>query len=111
MMETCNKLVRDKVPGLIDRDGRFCKFKIIEEDEKYLELLKEKLLEEAQEFVEDPSIEELVDVYEVIVALLAYSEIPLRDLFELAVRKRKYAGGYTARVFLEEVDVGDGKQS
>ncbi len=110
-METYNKLVRDKVPGIIDRDGRFCKFKILEDDEEYLEHLKFKLLEEAQEFVDDPSIEELVDVYEVIVALLAYSKVSLRDMFELAVRKRKYAGGFTARVFLEEVDVGDGKQS
>lgn len=111
-MGECNKLVRDKVPSIISRDGRFCKFKIIEDDDEYLEFLKHKLLEEAEEFVKDPSIEELVDVYEVIVALLSYSKVPLRDLFELAVRKRKYAGGFTARVFLEEVEgIGEGQQS
>jgi predicted house-cleaning noncanonical NTP pyrophosphatase (MazG superfamily) len=110
-MKKPGKLVRDRVPSIISRDGRECKYHILSDDAEYLECLKVKLKEEVDEFVDDPSIEELVDVYEVIVALLSYSGVSLRDMFELAVRKRKYSGGFMGRVFLEETDVGDGEQS
>jgi|1_EtaG_2_1085319.scaffolds.fasta_scaffold00415_19 predicted house-cleaning noncanonical NTP pyrophosphatase (MazG superfamily) len=110
-MKPCNKLVRDRVPDIISKDGRKYKSRILDDDDEYFESLKAKLLEETQEFLEFPCIEELADVYEVVVALLAYTGTPLREMFEVAVRKRRFAGGFTGRVFLEEVDDRAGKQS
>ena len=54
MRKEYNKLVRDRIPEIIRRDGRNCEIATISEDE-YLQALREKLVEEAQEAAEaDP---------------------------------------------------------
>ena len=59
---TYNKLVRDKIPENIDSElGRKCKY----DDTEYLKELNKKVLEEANEFIEENSIEELGDLMEV----------------------------------------------
>ena len=63
---TYNKLVRDKIPEDIDNElGRKCKYRILD-DTEYLKELNRKVLEEANEFIEENSIEELGDLMEVI---------------------------------------------
>ena len=62
---TYNKLVRDKIPENIDNElGRKCKYRILD-DTEYLKELNKKVLEEANEFIEENSIEELGDLMEV----------------------------------------------
>ena len=63
---TYNKLVRDKIPEEIDSEiGRKCKYRILD-DEEYLKELNRKVIEEANDFIEENSIEELGDLMEVI---------------------------------------------
>ena len=63
---TYNKLVRDKIPEEIDSEiGRKCKYRILD-DEEYLKELNKKVIEEANDFIEENSIEELGDLMEVI---------------------------------------------
>lgn len=54
---TYNKLVRDKIPENIDSiPGRKSKYKVLD-DKEYLTELNRKILEEANEFIEENSIE------------------------------------------------------
>ena len=63
------KLVRDKIPEIIKEDGETPKVRIAEKDELD-KLLREKIVEEAKEFLHSGDTEELVDIQEAIDALL-----------------------------------------
>ena len=67
-MEKYNKLVRDKIPSILDSQGISYEKKIATPEEYKAELIK-KLEEEIKEFSEAGSPEELADVIEVIEAL------------------------------------------
>ena len=63
------KLVRDKIPEIIKENGETPKVRIAEKDELD-KLLREKIVEEAKEFLISGDTEELVDIQEAIDALL-----------------------------------------
>lgn len=48
-MKAYNKLVRDKIPEIIEEDGKTCKTKILS-DEEYIAALETKLNEEVAEY-------------------------------------------------------------
>ena len=62
-----NKLVRDRIPEIIEVSGKQCVTEILS-DEDYLKLLDAKLDEELAEYHKDQNIEELADLLEVILA-------------------------------------------
>ena len=64
-----DKLVRDKIPEIIREKGGDPKIRIAGKDELDV-LLREKIVEEAQEFLMSGDTEELVDIQEAIDALL-----------------------------------------
>ncbi len=75
-----NKLVRNKIPQNINSmEGRKCNFKILN-DEKYKKELNKKLFEEAHEFIEEHSVEELADLMEVIFAIMKDRNISLEKV-------------------------------
>ena len=55
-----DKLVRDKIPEIIEKLGKHCKIEILS-DEKYLEMIDKKLDEELAEYHKDKNLEELAD--------------------------------------------------
>ena len=61
MLYKYNKLVRDKIPENINAKGGKATFRIMDQDE-YIKELNKKLLEEANEFIEENDVEELADV-------------------------------------------------
>ena len=63
------KLVRDKIPEIIKENGETPKVRIAKKDELD-KLLREKIVEEAKEFLISGDTEELVDIQEAIDALL-----------------------------------------
>ena len=63
-----HKLVRDRIPEIIEADGKTCTWEILSE-ETYLQLLDEKLNEELAEYQESKSLEELADLLEVVQAV------------------------------------------
>ena len=70
-----NKLVRDKIPESINKiEGREANYKILDNNE-YIQELDKKLFEEAHEFVEEHSVEELADLMEVITAIMKFKNI------------------------------------
>ena len=102
-MKVYNKLVRDKVPSIIAKHGKeFSTHKASEEE--YLEKLKEKLLEEVEEFLEEPCLEELADIFEVFSTLIGTLGHTVGELRECAMKKVAERGAFSSRIILESVE-------
>lgn len=92
-----NKLVRDKIPEMLDSKNISYEKRIANEEEYKIELIK-KLKEEAEEF-QTGDIEELADVLEVIVAL---KELPeYKNVEEIREKKYMERGGFVKRIILK----------
>ena len=101
---TYNKLVRDKIPQDIDSEpGRKCKYRILN-DEEYLKELNKKVLEEANEFIEENSIEELGDLIEVIKAIMKLKGYNMEEVKKVMKSKAERKGIFNNKIFLEYVD-------
>jgi predicted house-cleaning noncanonical NTP pyrophosphatase (MazG superfamily) len=96
-----NKLIRDNIPEIIKAKGQTPVFHVANEEEYWLKL-KEKMLEEFAEFVQDESIEEMADVFELITAILAYKHFDLEDVVAIQKKKRDERGGFEKRLILDE---------
>lgn len=68
-MKIYNKLVRDKIPEIIENNNEICKIRILS-NEEYLAELNKKIQEEMKEYLESGDIEELADLEEVLRAIL-----------------------------------------
>lgn len=102
-MKIYNKLVRDKIPEVIEKSGKKCEVEIVSKEEHYLRL-KEKLKEEVEEFLEAENIEELADIYEVIAALSSFVGKGEVELMEVREKKREERGGFSEGVVLRGVE-------
>ena len=102
-MKIYNKLVRDKIPNIIAENGKYCKTKILSENE-YLESLNRKLLEELNEYLESESIEELADLEECLRAILDIKHISYDEFEKIRKDKVYKRGSFNKRIFLEYVD-------
>lgn len=101
---TYNKLVRDKIPGNIDNEpGRKSKYRILDDDE-YLDELNKKVLEEANEFIEENSIEELGDLMEVINAIMKLKGYKMEEVHKVMKAKADKKGVFNDKIYLEYVD-------
>ena len=101
---TYNKLVRDKIPEDIDSElGRKCKYRILD-DTEYLKELNRKVLEEANEFIEENSIEELGDLMEVINAIIKLKGYNMKEVEKVMKAKEEKKGTFNNKIFLEYVD-------
>ena len=101
-MKIYNKLVRDKIPQIIESDGNKYDIRIADKSEHYA-LLEAKLKEEVNEFLEAKNLEELADVMEVLFGLadsLGYSE---EDLVKKREDKKEKRGGFKEGIILEKV--------
>ena len=94
-----NKLVRDKIPAIIEAQGQKAKTRILD-DEAYKRALETKLDEEVTEFHKEKNLEELADILEVVYALaenLGHSKAELLEVYE---KKHQERGGFRDRIFL-----------
>ena len=95
----CSKLVRDKIPAIIESKGQVPSIRILSGAE-YTDALEQKLDEEVGEYHKDKNLEELADILEVIYALcenLGYSK---EELLETCEKKHQERGGFHDRIFL-----------
>ena len=97
-----NKLVRDKIPGIIEASGKIARVRIAD-DAEYQTLLYQKLSEEVNELLENNDPEELADIIEVILSLSKTYRISLTELLEMAEKKRVERGGFERKIILLDV--------
>lgn len=99
-----NKLVRDKIPENINSaEGRKCNYKILN-DKEYLQELDKKIFEEAHEFIEEHSIEELADLMEVIFAIMKARNILIEDVENVRQAKNNKKGSFSDKIYLIDVE-------
>lgn len=98
-----NKLVRDKIPEIIESTGKKAYCRILTEEE-YLSELDKKLNEECAEYQADKSLEELADMLEVMYAIAEARGYSIGELERVRVEKAYKRGGFKDRIFLEKVD-------
>lgn len=106
MPSPCRKLMRDRIPEIIQSKGRHPVTRVLDEA-SYRQALLAKLIEEAQEAshaTADGLPGELADVLEVLRALALAAGMSWAQLLALADDKRSQRGGFGRRIFLEAVE-------
>ncbi|MHA5218531.1 hypothetical protein [Dysosmobacter sp. Phy] len=97
-----HKLVRDRIPEIIEADGKTCVCETLS-DEDYLSLLDQKLNEELSEYQESKSLEELADLLEVIQAVVKARGWTVEGLERVRAEKATKRGGFEKKILLKEV--------
>ena len=100
-----NKLVRDKIPEIIENNGEIPITRILSNEEYKLELEK-KLKEELEEVLSSTGtdrIEELADMLEVMIALAKLENKSLEDIINTCDSKREKRGDFVKKIYLSGV--------
>jgi predicted house-cleaning noncanonical NTP pyrophosphatase (MazG superfamily) len=98
-----NKLVRDKIPEIIESSGKTCEMEILS-DEEYLQMLDKKLDEELAEYHQEQNIEELADLLEVLYATAKAKGYSIEELDHVRIEKQKARGGFDKKILLKSVN-------
>ena len=108
-----NKLIRDRIPEIIENDGKECIYEVMD-DTLYGKMLALKLNEEIAEFEaefesgnKDDAIKELTDIQEIIFALLNYYDVDKEQFDALRKKKADKNGAFNNKYLLKEVIEND----
>jgi predicted house-cleaning noncanonical NTP pyrophosphatase (MazG superfamily) len=105
-MPIYNKLVRDRIPEIIERAGKRYRTRVLEQDEFKLELQR-KCQEELEEYLragnDQEAVEELADLLEIIYTLAEVHDSSPEELEQIRSEKVENRGGFQDRLFLLEV--------
>ena len=105
--KTYNKLIRDKIPEIIKKNGANPKISVLD-DSKFKSALKEKLVEEAKELLEaktdDEILNELSDVLQLLESIALNNDTTLAKVEKQKEKKKVERGGFDKKLFLEYVD-------
>lgn len=97
-----NKLVRDRIPDIIEKCGKKLSIEILN-DKDYIKHLDEKLQEELNEYYSTGNVEELADLVEVIYAILKFKNIDISEFESIRQKKVLERGAFDKRILLKEV--------
>ena len=100
-MKVYDKLVRDRIPEIIESSGNKCEIEVVS-DEVAIEYLYKKLNEEVSELLEDKNLDEIADVMEVLFAIgskYGYSE---EDVLGRRNEKKDARGGFEDNLILKK---------
>ena len=97
-----NKLVRDRIPHLIQASGKYCTVEVLD-GQAYLDALDAKLQEELDEYQQSHALEELADLLEVMGAVVKARGYTWDDLTSVCNAKRAERGGFDRRLLLKDV--------
>ena len=97
-----DKLVRDKIPSIIETSGKICVSRIAD-DKEYRTKIFEKVQEELMEFKSTPNAEEAADILEIVYALFNSYQLGINEIERSRVEKLYKRGGFEDRIILEKV--------
>lgn len=102
-----HKLVRDKIPERIVKNGGKPLTRIMG-DAEFVAELKKKFQEELDEYLQaetpEARLEEMADIFEVITALNVVEERSLDAVIAAQMKKREERGAFQQKIFLETVE-------
>ncbi len=106
-MPIYNKLVRDRIPEVIEKTGKKFTTRILDNKE-YIKELKTKSFEELNEYInaenDKDAIEELADLLEIIHALAECHGVNIEKVEQVRQEKAEKRGGFKDKIFLIEVE-------
>lgn len=102
MTKVYHKLVRDRIPEIIEKQGKRCAVRELDSDE-YMEMVDAKLDEELAEYHKDQNLEELADLLEVIYAAAEARGFTREQLEQVRADKEARRGAFRKRLLLLEV--------
>lgn len=106
-MPVYNKLIRDKIPDIIKKENKKFNIRILDDEEFKFEIIK-KIGEEYQELLNsknnDEEIEELADLFELIITLSGVFDLSLDELNAYRMTKKEKRGGFEEKIFLIDVE-------
>ncbi|MBQ5562539.1 MAG: nucleoside triphosphate pyrophosphohydrolase [Clostridia bacterium] len=97
-----DKLIRDKIPEIIEQSGKKCIIEVMDND-TYIEYLDQKLNEELAEYQQDKSIEELADLLEVMYAVVTARGYSVAELERIRLEKAEKRGAFEKKLLLKSV--------
>lgn len=97
-----DKLVRDRIPQIIEANGERCTVRTLTDDE-YAQRLDSKLAEELAEYQESGNVQELVDLIELVRAIVASRGMSWEEFEQMREHKCKERGGFSKQLLLEAV--------
>ena len=103
MKTVYNKLVRDRIPEIIERSGKRCVCAELSEMD-YLAALDAKLDEELAEYHQDHSMEELADLLEVIRAVIIARGSTYEQVEAIRLEKSQNRGSFQKRILLIQTE-------
>lgn len=101
-MKIYNKLIRDRIPEIIEEDGNECEIRVLG-DKEYLDELNKKLHEELKEYYESGEVEELADIAEILYAIAKYKGVNAEEFESIRINKAEKRGGFEKKLFLISV--------
>jgi len=96
------KLVRDRIPEIILKNGGKPIIRKLD-DEEYFNELNKKIKEELNEYLDGYDVEELADLYEVILAILDYKKVSVEEFEIIRSMKVDKRGAFKDKIYLESV--------
>lgn len=103
-MTKYRKLVRDKIPAIIEANGETPRYRVLADDEEFLAALLQKDVEEGIELAQDPNIDEITDKLEVLYAIAETRGYTREEIERARADKAEKRGGFSGRIFLEGVE-------
>ena len=97
------KLIRDRIPEIIEADGRQAQTRVLD-DVEYLQFLLKKVPEEAEELASATStsniLEEIADLKEIFDAILELHGVSSAEIQAIQDEKRQKLGGFNRRLLM-----------
>lgn len=93
------KLVRDRIPIILEENGEWAQFHAAS-DSEFLQRLLDKLIEEVHEFIKDESIEELADILDIIETLSTVKGFSTEQIERARHLKYKRCGSFKNRLII-----------
>jgi len=108
-----NKLVRDRIPEIIESNGEIPEIEILD-DTEYARMLQEKLFEESNELLNandvNIKVEELADVLEVVHAIADVLEVTMEEIESVRLSKQEKRGAFKNKILLKSTISKDDRE-